>query len=264
MLRWCGYCQRYLGDSPPKDDCRITHVMCVPCSMAGVATNKDAIEQIEPIVRFQGRLRAVASRGVLSEAKTLLQEGLALGVRQLDLLVGIIQPMLCEVGEAWKQGRITASQEHRFTAFSSGVVLALHELHTDREKFLQSTSPKVLCFCVNGNFHELGLHFVELFLLDQRIASHVLTPCIPHFDIPEILTELRPEVVGLSVALREQMDALEIACSNIAEIAGNGIPKVAVGGAALQNGVHLPESIAGVRVHACAEPEDLILLLERA
>jgi len=49
-------------------------------------------------------------------------------MRAIDLLIGIIAPLLYQIGEDWKHGAVTVAQEHRFTAFCEKVLELIGEV----------------------------------------------------------------------------------------------------------------------------------------
>jgi hypothetical protein len=88
MIRWCAYCRTYLDEIAPVDDFGISH-----------------------------SLRAAAAVGDVARAGEMLDQGLSIGLRPVDLALGMLQPLLHRIGAEWALGRATGAEEHRFTAF---------------------------------------------------------------------------------------------------------------------------------------------------
>jgi len=45
----------------------------------------------------------------------MLEESSRHHIRPMDLLLGMLQPLLVEIGELWASGQVTVSMEHRFS-----------------------------------------------------------------------------------------------------------------------------------------------------
>ena len=65
-------------------------------------------------------------------AARIIENAIAANCRPVDILIGMIAPMLYEVGEEWKRGALSVDAEHRFTAFSEQVIgLLKSKVHVD-------------------------------------------------------------------------------------------------------------------------------------
>src|SRR4051812_46433697 len=115
MFRWCAYCCRFLGERAPFEDFTPTHGLCGECETRGTMTDSAAIARVRPILALHDRLLAEAARtdGGETPAEEVLEEGRRLGIRPLDLLMGVIQPLLYEIGRRWEDGKIERSVEAR-------------------------------------------------------------------------------------------------------------------------------------------------------
>jgi methanogenic corrinoid protein MtbC1 len=127
----------------------------------------------------------------------------------LDLFLGIVQPILYEVGTRWDKGELSIVQEHQFTAFFERL---FHLIYTSEENenlaLRQSNQPTVLLVNAPGNFHTLGIRIVELWLISKQISCYTVYPGIPVPDIIALVASLKPVVLGISVSLPEQFNSL--------------------------------------------------------
>ena len=57
MIRWCAYCQKYIGEVEPFDRFEISHGICRRCVASGLFTEKDPVQQIRPVVEMVGAFR---------------------------------------------------------------------------------------------------------------------------------------------------------------------------------------------------------------
>jgi len=75
---------------------------------------------------FLGELfRALFDAGRHEDFKAaagIVENAISVDCRPVDILLGMISPMLYEIGEEWKRGVLSVEAEHRFTAFSKKVI----------------------------------------------------------------------------------------------------------------------------------------------
>src|SRR5690606_31303751 len=149
-IRWCAYCQTYQGERAPYDDYSLTHTICDRCAARDSWRKRSAIEAIEPVRRL---FRRVASPGPGDEPERLVTQALAMGIEPIDLLLGIVQPVLYEVGARWALGEATVEEEHEVTRRCLAIYEALLERQGDLEALRRREPPEVLLACAPGNTH---------------------------------------------------------------------------------------------------------------
>lgn len=96
MIRWCAYCQRFMGESPPYGDYGLTHDVCDDCLPLFESDNDHGFERITELERFHDALREAGETEGLDQAMALIEETRSLGVRPSDLLVELIAWALAE------------------------------------------------------------------------------------------------------------------------------------------------------------------------
>lgn len=206
MIKWCSYCQKLIGEVEPFEVLEMSHGICSTCLKSeryGAASQKS----VQVLARFFGKVQELGETGDLSRASEVMQKGLDLGLRPLDILMGIIQPSLYRVGAAWEAGEITVAEEHRFTSFASRVVeLCYQRFQKYFDEPKEKTQNHVDFLLVNapGNFHSLGLKMIELWLVVHEFSVFTVIPGIPEGEILALVKERQPKYVGLSIALCEQ------------------------------------------------------------
>jgi methanogenic corrinoid protein MtbC1 len=257
MIRWCSYCQRYLGEAPPFDDYAMTHGICDACfvSLDGGASFRGA----ERLVDYYGRLNLAGQGGQLPSAAAVLDEGIALGLRPVDLLMGLVQPALYQVGESWSSGKITVASEHAFTAMASALLALVTYKYPDAHAYRQSCQPRVLLIAAEGNYHTLGLQLVELMLVLERIPTFTVYPGIPAAEAVQLWRAMRPPVVGFSLAEAGQLGQVREAADAILSDASP--PRLVVGGFPVREGLPAPHH-AGIEL--LADPLALVESLRPA
>jgi methanogenic corrinoid protein MtbC1 len=146
----------------------------------------------------------------------------------VELATGLFQPALYDIGTAWQRNQITVAQEHLATSISQTLLTGF---------YLQSLSEAppdgrgtALFAGVEGNYHALGLRMVaDAFELAgwsvQALGANTPTDAlVGHID------RTRPDVVGLSVSLVQQLPTLQRAVGRIRAELGSRCPVVLVGG----------------------------------
>ena len=116
MLNWCAYCQQFTGESPQYDDFRITHGLCARCETRKLDLfSASTVGHADFLRGIFDRLFGAGCRNDFETAARIVDEAIAAHCRPVDVLVGMIAPMLFQIGEDWKRGVITVEGEHRFT-----------------------------------------------------------------------------------------------------------------------------------------------------
>lgn len=238
MIRWCAYCQSYQGESAPFDQYAFTHTICPSCIARGAFDDGALGARIAPIVDFYRKVARVATTGNPS-AEALLDEGLALGVTPFDLLVGVIQPALHEVGYRWERGEVTYQDEHRLTAVCSAMLDGLEQRMPAIAALRSAARRDVVLVGLPSNTHAVGLRIVELFLLVNGVR--VLRVEARSVDqVVETLREARPALVGIGVTMPEQVDEAVAVADRISDELGPVPPRVILGGAAFRRDAPRP------------------------
>lgn len=212
MIRWCAYCQSFMGESPPFCDYGLTHGVCDQCLPLFERDDDFGFERIESLKRFHDALRHAGENEDVEAAMALIEEARHLGVRPSDLLVGLIAPILYEVGSMWEERKISVAQEHRFTRFYEAVVKRVTEEARSVVPFRPRTPAHeaptsaldVMLIQPRSNKHVLGLKLLEHWLWDHGVTAMVVSLAHP-VSLEDLLRRLRPRWVGISVSLPEQM-----------------------------------------------------------
>lgn len=123
MLKSCVYCQQFMHEIAPYDDFSMTHGLCASCE----ATRKDlfASDAIERAHFLKETLHELFDAGRHEDFETatrIIVKATVANCRPVDILIGMIAPMLFEIGEEWNRGALSVDAEHRFTAFSERVI----------------------------------------------------------------------------------------------------------------------------------------------
>ncbi len=254
MIRWCAYCQRYLGEAEPYEDFSLTHGVCPACLEGGAVLDPALPDRVEPLKAFLSRVAHAGSNP--SAAPALLEEGRALGVPWLDLLMGIVQPALYQMGLRWSTSLASIAEEHRLTAVCASLITLVAEAQSGTAHLRQSATPAALLVNAEDNFHTLGVQMVEVALLAAGVPVFCVYPGLPAREVAALAASLRPKVVGVSVALPGQLDSVRELASRLDRQEPR--PTLVCGGYGVRR---LPDPRSSAGFSLCRSPAELLRLL---
>ncbi|MCE9576763.1 MAG: cobalamin B12-binding domain-containing protein [Deltaproteobacteria bacterium] len=195
MIRWCAYCQAFLGESEPLDSAEITHGMCHECALR-LEAHDELVDQTAAVRALMNRIFACAAAADDSAIPALIAEAHAAHLPPASILVGLLQPALYRAGQAWQDGMMSVAAEHRFTAWCDRFFAQLGASAPPPAAPLD-----LLMFLAPGNRHTMGPRFlVELLAARGFVAQHA-QPVASIADAAHEIERLRPRVVGISCAL---------------------------------------------------------------
>ncbi|MGZ5279560.1 MAG: hypothetical protein ACXWC9_06440 [Pseudobdellovibrionaceae bacterium] len=198
MVRWCAYCQKFLGETLPFDDMSFTHGMCRPCLKDGLDFNVEKEKKVAKLVSFQKELWRLGCTGDVNGANQLLEQCFAEGVRPVDFLLGFMAPLLGHPE--------TRSENFPFQALSS---FCADVVEIARKKMSELTKnehfPDVLLVTSPGNQHTFPIQIMELWLQSEGISTCAFFPKYGYDEIVEKCKSIHPQVLGFSISMREQV-----------------------------------------------------------
>lgn len=200
MIRWCSYCQAFLGEARPYADPQLTHGICEHCL--------DKLERDEPLLEQTAATRALFHR-ILDSARggdaiacaTMVDQARALGLSSEAVTMGLLQPALYQVGLDWQGCQLSVAAEHRFTDWCERVFdLVAAQLPTHEPPL------DMLIFQTPGNRHTVGARFAALALSarGRAVEAHIRELALD--DMLALVRAGRPHMVGLSCALPASID----------------------------------------------------------
>ena len=245
MIKWCAYCQRFMQEVEPYDDFSITHGLCHAC----VSEHPDpfAIDVVEHAHKLRKTFSALFDAGRREDfaaATRIVDEAIAANCRPVDLLVGMISPMLYEIGDEWKRGVLSFEDECRFTAFSEKVV-ELVESRIGPKPAAPIAANAALLFLMNapGNRHDLGVHILSVWLEGQGANVQIIDGDADLDAFMDRIAAERPKCILISMALSDQRDHVAAIAQGVQALPRDVRPRVIVGGYPVKAG--LIQSIAG-------------------
>jgi len=235
MLRWCAYCQEFQGEIPPLDKFTTTHGLCSACRAKGTAQLDSELDNSHRLREIQGLLYEAGKKGDLAAAPAIVHHAIAAGLRPVDILVGVITPLLYLIGIEWEISEITIADEHRFTCFCEHV-FELVKREVASRKIPSAKTRRVLVFLMNarGNSHSLGVRILSLWLQAAAIETREFHPPPSPELLLNCIAEEQPQAVLISLALASQKDYVATVARRIADMP-QPQPALIVGGYAIKH-----------------------------
>ena len=234
MYRWCSYCQSFLGETEPLSVFALTHGICERCKPQWrEKSGAESMARIRPLMEFFSSLSRDIQFTHEIEVEDVVTRSRELGIQPDDLLAGIMQPLLYEIGKQYAEGRLTVEQEHQFSAMIEGLIPSLRSIHHESlARNPEDGRYEVVMACMEGNFHSFGVRFVELYLQLRGVTCKSLYPSLPVSDIVEACQTARPKILGVSTSLPEQKSGLERLDEELPRLSKSERPTTLVGGPA--------------------------------
>jgi methanogenic corrinoid protein MtbC1 len=137
-----------------------------------------------------------------SGAGSLLSEAFALHPFEAVCLE-VMQTALIAIGQGWHDGRVETAQEHFATAFIRQRLVTIMAAVAPT-----SAARLAVAACAPGEWHELGLLLVSIFLARRGWRLIYLGANLPADSLAASLERLRPQALVLSATSDETVAAL--------------------------------------------------------
>ena len=246
MMKWCAWCQQFMHEIAPYDDFSITHGLCASCkSKHKNLFANDVVKRADVLRELFDSLFDAGRHEDFNAAARIVENAIAANCKPADILLGMISPMLYEIGEEWKRGTLSVEAEHRFTAFSEKVIQLVQARNSTATATPIPTRATPL-FLMNapGNRHDLALRILSIWLKGRGARVRILEDDV-HQDrlICNIAAE-RPKYLLISMALTEQCDRVAEIAKTVQALPQDIRPKTIVGGYPVKAGLisSIPET----------------------
>lgn len=230
MIQWCAYCQTYMGEKPPFEDYAISHGMCKSCAESNAFEDNAKIAAVKPVKEYFDSLWHALTIGDTASFQRILPNGLALGIKPVDFAIGVLQPLLYQVGELWSRGNVTVSDQHFYSAASGDILRMIHGSLPGLQKLRNNVNPKVLLIPAAENMHVFGLMLVEVFLILHNIPCRIVPHPVPDNELDGMLHAFRPAYLGVSVAMPQQLGYLPHIAGSLKADTSHGNVRLFAGG----------------------------------
>jgi len=167
--------------------------------------------------------------GSCDDAMVIFKAKLAEGHSLLATEVHLLQPALYQIGRDWQCNTVSVAQEHLATATA---ITLMSRAFTEVD-LPPSNGKRVLCACVEGNQHAVGLRMVaDAFELDGWSVCY-LGPNRSSAELVAEIEKFHPTLVCLSLSMPHHLPVAKEAISRFHATFGSETPAVMVGGLAI-------------------------------
>lgn len=189
----------------------------------GAVLDLPAVEPFPETARLVAHLVAGDEQG----ARTVVASIAGTRAGYVATATRLLQPALYRVGTLWHRNEISIGQEHRATAISRSI---LAELFLREGGSVPETGRRALFAAVEQDLHIVGPQVVaDAFALAGWSVRHLDA----RTSLDRLIAEAdawRPELIGLSVSLSQQLPELKRAVSALRSELSSSRPTVMVGG----------------------------------
>jgi len=167
--------------------------------------------------------------GDTKAGRRIFDSKMAQGHSFLEAEVHLLQPALHEIGRQWQRNQVSVAQEHLATA----AAMTLMAQAFTYVELKPSIEKKVLCACVAGNRHAVGLRIVADGFELNGWDVIFLGPDVPTPDLIKQVVLDRPNLVCLSVSMPDHLATAKEAITLLRTTLGTSVPAIMLGGLAV-------------------------------
>ena len=143
-----------------------------------------------------------------------------------DFYDNILRPAMYEIGELWDNGKLDVGDEH----IASNTAMRLIESIGTKPK--SKSKGKTILICTpDGEYHAIPCFMIETYLSLNGYSVINLSPSAPSSSIIAKIKETNPDLILISITLKEHLRSCERLVKNLKKFK---IP-IIVGGQALEN-----------------------------
>jgi methanogenic corrinoid protein MtbC1 len=158
---------------------------------------------------------------------------------QEALYMGLIKPVMYEIGRLWEDDRISTAEEHLATSIVGRILAALYE----KLPFSLTARGKAIVTSAPNEYHELGARLLADMLESDGWDVLFLGANTPAEALIGLIRKTRPRFVAISLTMPFTIDRVSEIISAIRAIPELSSVKIMVGGAAFKTAPHLWQQI---------------------
>jgi hypothetical protein len=181
------------------------------------------------LAEFQKDLHRLAEKRLFSEARDLIEAGIGKGIREVDILIGFLAPLLnSQYIENESFSEIHTEELNQFT------MQLIESIRKTNKSHHADLTPEVLFVARSENPYNLGIQMLELWLCAEGIATRAFSG-----SDDEIISEFskhKPKVFGVSIAKSSDLKATRLLIQLVRSEAAIVPPFFLLGGMAVKTG----------------------------
>ena len=133
-------------------------------------------------------------------AERVMNEAFAM-YRVEDVCLGVIGPMLVDIGDRWHRGELSVATEHFATSFARRKLFSLFNAYeTGHGRGLVFTA------CAPDEWHEVGILIISIFLVRHGFRLRYLGPNLSSEGLAETIRQHQPDLLVVSATSDETAD----------------------------------------------------------
>jgi methanogenic corrinoid protein MtbC1/DNA-binding XRE family transcriptional regulator len=176
-----------------------------------------------------GYLKAL-SEGDDAAAKDLIKRLMDDGLSSREIYLRVLFPAMQRIGDLWRAGDINVAHEHLATQITLSQMEALRASMETRPL----PGRWALIACAQGEEHWVGARMAADFFMLDGWRVDFLGADVPAAHLVELVDQRRPQVVGVSVTMKQNLKHAWRAVEAIAAL--GSAPKIILSGQAVLNG----------------------------
>ena len=155
---------------------------------------------------------------------SVIEDAIRQGLSPVSILVSIVGKCQIRIGEMWHAGEINIAQEHLATQMTLDIMDQMrHRYHATTKWGI-----KAVVTCVEGNFHYVGSRMIADLLMVDGWDVEFLGADTPTHDLIEFVRQGHPELVALSVSMKEDLQTAEQIITQLRRLPD--APRILLGG----------------------------------
>jgi methanogenic corrinoid protein MtbC1/DNA-binding XRE family transcriptional regulator len=182
-------------------------------------------QQITPLESLRQSYLSAVLAGDQPKAWAHIERALSSRHSAEQIYLQIFAPAQIRIGELWHRKQLSIAEEHR----ASEITLSCMERLKARTPQIVRTGYKAIISAVEGDIHTIGARTVSDFLHFEGWEVHFLGAYMPTAELIEFTGKIKPELVGLSINFRENLEAARKAIAALKELEPR--PRILIGGA---------------------------------
>jgi methanogenic corrinoid protein MtbC1 len=219
------------------------------------------IENAHRLRTIQGLLYEAGKTGDADAAFAIVHFSIESGLRPVDILMGLITPLLYRIGREWENGQITIAEQQRFSSFCERIYeLIKVEVKSVCSSISVGRHALVFLFNALPNEHSLGIRILSLWLQSKGIQTREFHSPPSAKELVKLVAESNPRAILMSLSMKTQ-EAFIYDIAQLMESLPNPRPQLIVGGYAVKHQL-IPPIAGTLFVETMTGLDDLIWSLE--
>lgn len=136
-------------------------------------------------------------KGNKQYCKKVVEEHIEQKIDIKTIYINLFQRSLYDIGSLWEQNKISVAVEHLSTSITHNLMNIIYPILFSEEK----NGKKAIIANVADEYHQIGSKMVADFFEFNKWDGYYLGASTPEKDLIKMIDDIKPHVVGLSVAI---------------------------------------------------------------